>query len=95
MPFSTVCDHLHGTTPHVEYQPVAMKLTKLKEATIVECILDLDLRGFLASKAILCDMANKLLAKRDGGTVGINWPNRFIACWKELKTCYTCVYNCQ
>lgn len=72
-----------------------MKLTKLEEAAIVERILDLDSRGFPPTKAILRDMANKLLAERDADTVGINWPDRFIARQKDLKTCYTRAYDRQ
>ena len=49
-----------------------MKFTKLKEAAIVEHILDLDSRGFLPTKAILRDMANELLVEKDTSTVGIN-----------------------
>jgi hypothetical protein len=49
-----------------------MKLTKLEEAAIVEHILNLDSRGFPPTKAILRDMANKLLVERDASTVGIN-----------------------
>ena len=40
-------------------------------------------------------MANKLLAEKGGKPIGINWPNRFIARKKELKTCYTRAYNSQ
>jgi hypothetical protein len=72
-----------------------MKLTKLEEAAIVERILDLDSRGFPPTKATLRDMANKLLVERDASTVGINWPDRFIARQENLKTCYTRAYDRQ
>ena len=72
-----------------------MKLTKLEEAAIVEHILDLDSRGFPPTKATLRDMANKLLVERDASTVGINWPDRFIARQENLKTCYTRAYDRQ
>jgi hypothetical protein len=75
--------------------PNGKKLTKHEEGAIVERILDLDSRGFPPSKDILRDMANKLLAERDGGTVGKNWPDRFIKRKDELKTCWTRAYDRQ
>ena len=39
---------------------------------MVKRILDLDLRGFPPIKAILHNIANKLLVDKDAGTVGIN-----------------------
>ena len=72
MPFSSVRNRLNGRTPRAEVSPPKKKLTKLKEAAIVKRILDLDLRGFPPIKAILRDIANKLLAERDAGTIGKN-----------------------
>ena len=72
VPFLTVRDRIHGCTPRAEVEPNRKKLTKLEEAAIVERILDLDSRGFPPTKDILRDMANKLLAEREAGTVGIN-----------------------
>ena len=40
-------------------------------------------------------MANKLLAEREAGTMGINWPDRFIKHKDKLKTCWTRTYNRQ
>lgn len=95
VPFSTVLDRLNGRLPRAEAPPNGKKLTKLEEAAIVKRILDLDSRGFPPTKAILRDMANKLLAEREAGTVGINWPDRFIARQEGLKTCYTRAYDRQ
>jgi len=67
--------------------PPKKKLTKLEEATIVKRILDLDLRGFPPTKAILHDIANKLLEERDASTVGKNWLDNFVNHKKELKIC--------
>jgi hypothetical protein len=78
MPFSTVRDQIHSYTLRVEVEPNRKKLTKLEEAAIVKCILDLNSRGFLPTKDILHDIANKLLAEREAGIIGINWPDRFI-----------------
>src|SRR5438477_5776379 len=95
VPRSTLRHRLSGRTPRAEAPPNGMRLTKLEEAAIVERILDLDSRGFPLTKAILRDMANKLLAERDAGTMGKNWPDNFVKRKEELKTCYTCAYNRQ
>jgi hypothetical protein len=95
VPRSTVCDRIKGLTPRAEYQPSSKKLTDLKEAAIVERILDLDARGFPPTKAILRDMANKLLAERGAGAVGKNWPDNFVKRQEELKTCWTRAYDRQ
>ncbi|EKG08912.1 hypothetical protein MPH_14146, partial [Macrophomina phaseolina MS6] len=94
-PRSTVRDRRAGAVPRAEAVPNGKKLTKHEEGAIVERILDLDSRGFPPSKDILRDMANKLLAERDGGTVGKNWPDRFISRRDELKTCWTRAYDRQ
>ncbi len=40
------------------------KLTSFKELTIVHHVVNLDLRGFLLTKTMLCAMANQLLKVR-------------------------------
>ena len=95
VPRSTVRDRIHGRLLRAETTPPTKKLTKLEEDAIVARILDLDLRGFPPTKPILRAMADKLLAEKGGEPVGINWPDRFIARKKELKTCYTRAYDSQ
>ena len=86
VPQLTIQNWLNGVTPRAEALLNSKKLTKLEEAAIVERILDLDSRGFPPTKDILRDMANKLLAKQEAGTVGINWLDRFIKREDKLKT---------
>ena len=46
--------------------------TQSEEQAIIKNILELDLRGFPPTHALLQDMANKLLAERHEKPVGIN-----------------------
>ena len=93
VPQLTVWYWHNSHTPCTETLANSIKLTKLEEAMIVECILDLDLKGFLPIKAILHNIANKLLADKNAGIIGINWLDRFVACQKDFKMCYICAYN--
>jgi hypothetical protein len=63
-------------------------LTDLEEETIVRYILDLDWRSFPPRLRDVEDMANKLLADRDGPAVGKRWASNFVKRQPELKTRY-------
>ena len=67
------------------------KLIQLKELAIIKRVLTLYLRGFLPIKAIVQDMANKLLLERGKNLVSINWPDAFIKRTPKLKT-YRLIY---
>ena len=69
-----------------DYTSPIKKLTQSKELAIVERVLDLDLRGFPPIKAIVRDIANKLLAECGRNLVGINWLDAFVKCTPKLKT---------
>ena len=62
------------------------RLTDLEESTIVEHILDLDSKGFPPRLSGVEDMANRLLATRNMGCVGVNWASTFIKRHPELTT---------
>jgi len=62
------------------------RLTDLEESTIVEHILDLDSKGFPPQLSGVEDMANRLLATRDAGRVGVNWASTFVKRHPELTT---------
>ena len=51
--------------------PNMKKLIELEESVIIQHSLDLDSRGFSPQLSIIRDMANKLLAIHEGGSVGI------------------------
>ena len=73
--------------------PKTRKLTSLEESVVVKHILDLDSRGFPPRLRAVKDIANQLLADRDGGTVGINWASNFIKRRIELKTRFNRKYD--
>jgi hypothetical protein len=71
------------------------KLDKLEEEAIVTRILELDARGIGATRAMVQEMANDLLAARGGGPVGKNWVDRFKTRTDEIKLRRSRPYNCQ
>jgi hypothetical protein len=60
-----------GILSRRDCEPNSKKLTKLEESVIIQYILDLDSRGFAPKLGAVRDIANKLLAERAGGQVGI------------------------
>jgi hypothetical protein len=62
---------------------------------IVRYILDLDQRGFAPIYAVVRDMANKLLAARGAGCVGIHWPRNFVKRTDSLTTRFNRAYDRQ
>jgi hypothetical protein len=53
---------------------------------IVNYIPDLDKRGLAPTYATVRDMADKLLAARGGGKVGVHWPRNFVKRTNSLTT---------
>ena len=60
---------------------------------IVKYILDLDARGFAPTYAAVRDMADKLLAARDAGQVGVHWARNFVKRTDTLKTRFNRAYD--
>ena len=54
------------------------RLSDLEEQTIVQFILDLDLRGFPLRLRFVEEIANSLLADRDASPVGKRWAHNFV-----------------
>jgi hypothetical protein len=55
---------------------------------IIRYILDLDSRGFAPTYEAVRDMADKLLAARGAGQVGVHWPRNFVKRTDSLKTSF-------
>jgi hypothetical protein len=70
VPRSTLQDQCTGALSRRDREPNSKKLTKLEEEALVQRILDLDQRGIGATRAMVQDMANDLLAERGGEPVG-------------------------
>jgi hypothetical protein len=61
-----------GIPARRDCQPNSKKLTELEEEVIISHILNLDQRGFAPTYAAVRDMADKLLAARGAGQVGVH-----------------------
>ena len=66
-------------------EPNSKKLTKLEEEALVQHILSLGQREIGATRDIVQDMANDLLAERGGKPVGKHWVDRFKTRTPEIK----------
>ena len=97
--FNVSRDTLHrrraGKPARRDCQPNSKKLTQLEEEVIVNYILDLDTRGFSPTYAAVRDMANKLLAARGAGQVGVHWPRNFVKRTDSLTTRFNRAYDRQ
>ena len=83
---STLRNRRAGIPSRRDCTPNSKKLTDLEESVIVQHVLDLDARGFSPRLGGVEDMANKLLAARGGGRVGVKWSSNFVKRTPELKT---------
>ena len=72
VPETTLRHRRAGMPARRNCQPNSKRLTQLEEEVIVSYILDLDQRGFAPTYAAVRDMADKLLAARGGGQVGVH-----------------------
>jgi hypothetical protein len=95
VPRTTLRDRRAGRPARRDCQPNAKKLTELEEEVIVKYILDLDHRGFAPTYAAVRDMADKLLAARGAGQVGVQWPRNFVKRTESLKTRFNRAYDVQ
>jgi hypothetical protein len=84
-----------GMSAQCNCQPNSKKLTELEEEVIVRYILDLDGRGFAPTYAAVRDMADKLLAARGAGHVGVYWPCKFVKCTDSLTMRFNRAYDRQ
>jgi hypothetical protein len=62
---------------------------------IVRYILDSDQRAFAPTYAAVRDMADKLLAVRGGGQVGVHWPRNFVKRTDSLTMRFNRAYDRQ
>jgi RecB family endonuclease NucS len=61
----------------------------------VSHIFDLDQRGFPPTYAAVRDIADKLLAARGAGQVGVHWPRNFVKRTDSLTTRFNRAYDRQ
>ena len=85
VPGTSLRERSNGTRPRHECEPNSKKLKKAEEEAIVTRILELDARGIGATRAMVQEMANDLLAARGVEPVGKHGVDRFKARTKEIK----------
>jgi hypothetical protein len=66
-----------------------------KGEVIVKCILNLDQSRFAPTYTRVCDMADKLLAARGAGQIGVQWPRNFFKRTDSLKTPFNRTFDRQ
>jgi hypothetical protein len=88
-------ERLHGIPPRRDILANSRKLTNLEETVLVEYILDLDSKGFPPRLCIVEDMANQIVATRQGTRVGPRWAANFVRRQPELRTRFQRRYDYQ
>ena len=95
VPRSTLRDRRDGAILRRDYEPKLKKLSKLEGEALVRRILELVPRGTPATKTMVRDMANDLLAERGGKPVGKHWVDNLKACTPEIKLQRSRLYDRQ
>ena len=86
VPRTTLANRRDGQQTISELSTNRRKLAESEENAIVRYIIDLDSRSFPPRISNVRDMADRLLALRDGGHVGVNWTSKFVQRRLELQT---------
>jgi hypothetical protein len=86
VPRTTLNDRRAGIVAKYNTLPKSRKLTILEEEVVIRHILELDSRAFPPRRSAVEDMANRLLAERNGGRVGKNWTSNFVRRQPQLCT---------
>ena len=85
VPKSTLYARRAGRPSRSDCAPNSKRLTELEEESIVTYILDLDSREIGATRTMVEDMANNLLAERGEQPVGKHWVGNFNKRSPEIK----------
>jgi hypothetical protein len=95
VPHTTLHRRMMQQRSHEESRVNKHKLDAIEEQTLVRYIIDQDARGFPLRLSGVEDMANLLLASRDGKPVGKHWARRFVDMQPSLKTRFDRPYDYQ
>jgi hypothetical protein len=95
IPESTLRDRMNNRPRREESRVHDHKLDPIEEQTLVRYIIEQDARGFPMRLSGVEDMANLLLASRDGKPVGTKWARRFVDAQPSLKTRFNRPYDYQ
>src|ERR1700761_7182273 len=86
---------LRGILPRRAIVANSRKMTDLEESVVVEYILDLAAKGFPPRLCVVEDMANRIIATRDGERVRPQWAGNFVRRRPELQTRFQQKYDYQ
>ena len=86
-------ERLRSIPPRRAISANSRKMTDLEESVLVEHILDLAAKGFPPRLCVVEDMANRLVATRQGEPVGPHWAGNFVRRRPELQTRFQCKYD--
>ena len=95
IPRTTIQDRRAGRRARRDCEPNSKRLTKLEEEVVLDNILDASLRGVPPTKALVRDMADRLLRERGGKPVGKHWVDNFVKRTPELKKRWSRPYDRQ
>jgi len=95
VPKTTILRRRDGTRARRDCEPNSKRLTKVEEEVILHHILEASLRGVPPTKALVQDMADRLLRERGGNPTSKNWVDRFIKRTPELKKRWSRPYDRQ
>ena len=88
-------ERLRGVPPRRAILANSRKMTDLEEIVLAEHILDLAAKGFPPRLCVVEDMANRIIATRDGERVGPRWAGNFVRRRPELQTRFQRKYDYQ
>ena len=83
---STLSDRLNGALPKASTPPSNRALTLIEEEVVYQKILDLDLRGYSPTQAIIRSWASSITKARTGREVGQRWAHNFVKRHSGLET---------
>jgi hypothetical protein len=95
VPRTTLRRRMNSQLSREESRVNKHKLDPIEEQTLVRYIIEQDARGFPMRLSGVEDMANLLLASRDGKPVGKHWAQRFVNAQPSLKTKFNRPYDYQ
>lgn len=86
---------LSGMLPRHAISANSRKMTDLEESVLSEHILDLVSKGFPPRLCVVEDMANRIIATRQGERVGPRWAGNLVRRRPELRTRFQRKYDYQ
>jgi hypothetical protein len=86
---------LRGMPSRRAIQANSRKMTDLEEIVLVEYILNLASKGFPPRLCVVEEMANRIIATRQGERVGPRWAGNFVRRRPELQTRFQRKYDYQ